>query len=137
MLIRFCFAALLTPMFLIAQPPVADPIGENLFPPELVMQHQQAINLTDAQKSAIRGDLLKVQTRFTELQWQLQEAMESLVTLLKQSPADEAQAMNALDKVLGFEREIKRSQIALLVRIKNGLSADQQAKLRRLRAETR
>ncbi|MCU1273031.1 MAG: hypothetical protein JWO48_462, partial [Bryobacterales bacterium] len=32
------------------------------------------------------------------------------------------------------EREIKRTQISLLVRIKNKLSPDQQAQLQRLRA---
>ena|SRR5579859_121286 len=135
---RLCLAAvLLTPLYLAAQPPAPDPLAENLFPPELVMQHQKAINLTDAQKSSIRADLLKTQTRFTELQWQLQDAMEGLVSLLKQSPTDEAQVMNTLDKVLGFEREIKRSQIGLLVRIKNVLTAEQQAKLHRLQAAPR
>ena len=132
---RLCLATVwLTPLVLAAQPPGPDPLAENLFPPELVMQHQKAINLTDPQKASIRADLVKTQTRFTELQWQLQDAMEGLVALLKQSPTDEAQVMNILDKVLGFEREIKRSQIGLLVRIKNVLTAEQQAKLHRLQA---
>ena len=83
----------------------------------------------------MRVELLKAQTRFTELQWQLQDAMEALVSLLKQSSADEPQVMNQLDKVLSSEREIKRTQISLLVRIKNKLTPDQQAHLQKLRAE--
>jgi Spy/CpxP family protein refolding chaperone len=131
---------LLYPVLLAAQPPQPpgpDPLTENLYPPELVMAHQKAIDLSDAQKAYIRGELLKAQTRFTELQWQLQDSMEALVSLLKQSPADEAQVMSQLDKVLTSEREIKRTQIGLLVRIKNKLTPDQQAQLQRLRAAPR
>jgi len=129
-------AVLLYPIFVAAQQPAGpDPLTENLFPPELVMAHQKAIDLSDAQKAYIRAELLKAQTRFTELQWQLQEAMETLVILLKQSAADESQVMSQLDKVLSSEREIKRTQISLLVRIKNKLTPDQQAHLQRLRTE--
>ncbi len=116
------------------QPPGHDPVGENLFPPELVMAHQQAIGLDDVQKTYIRSELLKTQTRFTELQWQLQDAMESLVSLLKKNPIDEQQALGQLEKVLNSEREIKRAQIALLVRIKNKLTPEQQAHLRELKS---
>jgi Spy/CpxP family protein refolding chaperone len=131
-------AVLLYPVLVAAQQPGGpDPLTEHLFPPELVMAHQKAIDLSDAQKTYIRAELLKAQTRFTELQWQLQDAMEALVLLLKQSAADESQVMSQLDKVLSSEREIKRTQISLLVRIKNKLTPDQQAHLQRLRTEPR
>ncbi len=121
------------------RPPVPpqghDPIGENLFPPELVMAHQKTIGLDDAQKTAIRSELLKTQTQFTELQWQLQDAMESLVALLKEDKADEAQVLAQLDKVLNTEREVKRAQIRLAVRIKNKLTPEQLARLRQIRAQ--
>ena len=127
--------ALLFPMVLAAQQPTGhDPVTENLFPPELLMAHQKAIELSEAQKAYIRSELLKTQTHFTEVQWQLQDAMEGLVSLLKQSPADESQVMSQLDKVLTSEREIKRTQISLLVRIKNKLTPEQQAHLQKLRA---
>ena len=128
-------AVLLYTVFLAAQQhPGPDPMAENLFPPELVMAHQKAIDLSDAQKTSIRAELLKAQTRFTELQWQLQDAMEGLVSLLKQPSADESEVMSQLDKVLTSEREIKRTQISLLVRIKNKLTPEQQAHLQKLRA---
>lgn len=135
---RFLWPAwiLLFPALLVAQQSAGrDPLMENLFPPELVMSHQNAIGLDAAQKSYIRGELVKAQTRFTELQWQLQDAMEALVSLLKQTPADEPQVLSQLEKVLNSEREIKRTQISLLVRIKNKLTPEQQARLQKLRAE--
>ncbi len=119
------------------QPPASDPINELMFPPELVMARQNAIGLSEAQKTYLRGEVLKAQTRFTELQWQLQDAMEGLIGLLKQSKADEAQVAAQLDKVLASEREIKRAQIALLVRIKNNLTEEQQNRLRTLRGESK
>ena len=117
------------------QTPGRDLLGENLFPPELVMSHQQAIGLEDAQKTFIRAELLKAQGRFTELQWQLQDAMENLVSLLKKDTVDEQQALAQLDKALNYEREIKRAQIGLMVRIKNKLTPEQRARLQELRAK--
>ncbi len=135
---KWLLAFVLLPASLAAQqPPPRDPVAENLFPPELVMAHQKAIGLDEAQRNYMRGELLKAQTRFTELQWQLQDAMEALVTLLKQPSVNEVEALTHLDKVLASEREIKRTQIALLLRIKNKLKPEQQERLRKLRAEAR
>ena len=62
--------------------------------------------------------------------------MEGLIGLLKQSKADEAQVAAQLDKVLAAEREIKRAQVSLLVRIKNNLTEEQQHRLRALRGQS-
>ena len=117
------------------QPQAQDPITENLFAPDQVLANQKAIGLDDAQRNYVRAEVLKAQTRFTELQFQLQDAMESLVMLLKQNPVDETQVMAQLDKVLNAEREVKRTQIALMVRIKNKLTPEQQSRLRQLRGK--
>lgn len=115
------------------QPPGDDPLRDALFPPELVMRHQQAIGLTQEQKTYLREEIRKAQLRFTELQWLLQDAMESMRALLEQTPAPEQPILGQLEKVLEAEREIKRTQISLMVRIKNKLTAEQQARLRELR----
>jgi Spy/CpxP family protein refolding chaperone len=132
---RNLWIVLFLTVMLAAQQPPADPITESLFPPDLVMAHQKAIGLDDTQKNAIRTEIVKAQTQFTELQWKLQDQMEALVTLLKQQPADEAKILEQLDKVLASEREVKRSQIGLMVRIRNRLSPEQQSRLRQLRSK--
>jgi Spy/CpxP family protein refolding chaperone len=119
------------------QAPGPDPVGENLFPPELIMSHQEAIGLAPEQKTYIRGELRKAQGQFTDLQWQLQDAMEAFSSMLKQNSVDEQAALAQLDKVLATEREIKRAQITLMVRIKNKLTPEQQARLRELRVPVR
>ncbi len=135
----FLMRVLLVLLFpaLLAAEQSRDPVAENLFPPDLVMAHQKAIGLDDGQRNYIRGEILKAQTRFTEMQWQLQEAMEEMGSLLSQAAVDEAQVLKLLEKVLSAEREIKRTQISLMVRIKNRLTPEQQARLRKVRAAPR
>ncbi len=133
--------ALLLPLCLLlaapslAQPPAPpdDPLRDYFLPPELVMQNQQAIGLGDDQKTFFKTELRQAQQRFTELQWKLEDEMERFVTLVKQPQVDEQQALAQLDRVLAAEREVKRTQISLLIRIKDHLRPDQQARLQEIR----
>lgn len=116
--------------------PGPDPLGRSFFPPELVMQNQQAIGLSDEQKNYLRTEIRDAQIKFTDLQWKLQDEGEKMASLVKQPHVDEQQALAQLEKVLSVEREMKRAQIALLVHIKNKLTPEQQAKLEELRDKT-
>ena len=112
--------------------PGDDPIGRSLFPPDRVMGHAQEIGLDDAQRTAIRNEVQKTQPKFTDLQFDLQSEMEKLARLVSEKRVDEAKTLAQLDKVLALEREIKRAQIGLLVRIKNTLTPQQQDRLSEL-----
>jgi len=118
-----------------AQLPEQDPIGQSFFAPELVMQHQEAIGLSAEQKDYLKTEIRQAQLKFTEWQWKLQDEMEKMVALVKQPRADEQQVLAQLEKVLAAEREIKREQVTLLVRIKNKLTPEQQGKLLELRGK--
>src|ERR1700730_4324162 len=109
--------------------PAMDPLGDAMFPPEMIMQHTRDLNLTDEQKTFMRAEINRTTTRFNELQWQLQDAMEALHTTMKENTVNEQQALQQLDKVLDTEREIKRLHFGLAIAIKNKLTAEQQAKL--------
>jgi len=113
------------------QPPPQpnDPLAQSLFPPELVMQHQREIGLTSEQKTFLRAEIQRVTSRFNELQWQLQDAMEGLQGIMKESSVNEQQALAQLEKILDTEREIKRLHMELAIRIKNKLTPEQQARL--------
>jgi len=110
--------------------PPMDPFGDAMFPPEMIMQHTRDLKLTDEQKTFMRAEINRTTTRFNELQWQLQDAMEALHTSVKENTVNEQQALAQLDKVLDTEREIKRLHFGLAISIKNKLTAEQQAKLR-------
>ena len=136
-LLFWCSIAIFSQQPMPGPQPAPDPIGENFFPPELVMQNQQTLGLSDVQKNTLKGEIRKAQTRFTELQWQLQDEGEKMVTLVKQEHVDEQRVLAELDKILDLEREIKRTQISLVVKIKNTLTAEQQAQLQAIKGRAR
>src|SRR6185436_6300809 len=117
------------------QPPrqPRDPLGDSMFPPEMIMQHQRELALTDEQKTFMRAEINKTSTRFNELQWQLEDSMEALQATMKENAVDEQQALAQLDKVLDNERQIKRLHMELAIRLKNKLTPDQQSKLQGMR----
>lgn len=115
------------------QPAANDPFAEVFFSPELVMQHQQTIGLTEAQKTYFKNEFRRAQTHFTELQWQLSDEAEKLLALVKQETVDEQAVLAQLDKVLNAEREIKRTQMALVIQIRNRLTPEQRAQLTELK----
>ena len=114
-------------------PPADDPVAQTLFAPELVMKFRQEINLDDTQSRAIKEAIQKAQTRFLDLQWDMQSEQQKLVQLLKAQPVDDVAALSQVDRLLNQEREVKKAQLSLLIRIKNLLSSAQQAKLNELR----
>jgi Spy/CpxP family protein refolding chaperone len=113
--------------------PPMDPLGEAMFPPDLIMRHARELGLTDEQKTFMRSEIQRTTTRFNELQWQLQDAVEMLAETMKTTSVNEQQALALLDKVLDTEREIKRLHISMGIRIKNKLTPEQQAKLHAMR----
>jgi Spy/CpxP family protein refolding chaperone len=113
------------------QPPQApeDPLARVLFPPELVMQHQQDIALRAEQRTAITKAIQDFQSKVVDLQWRMQEQSQRLASLLDKPAVDQAAALAQVDEVFRVEREVKRAHISLLISIKNTLSAEQQARL--------
>ncbi|HEX4963557.1 MAG TPA: periplasmic heavy metal sensor [Thermoanaerobaculia bacterium] len=116
-----------------AEPAGDDPIARVVFPPELVMKYSQEINLDERQRTAIKEAVQKAQSKFVDVQWELQTESQKLARLLQARPVDEAAGLAQVDKVLALEREVKRTQITLVIRIKNLLTEPQQAKLTELR----
>lgn len=110
-------------------PPGDDPIGRYLIPPELIMSQSEQIGLNEKQRAIIKSEIQKMQMKFIDAQWDLQEQTGRMVQLLQQSPVDEAKVLAQADKIMALEREIKRTHLGLLVRIKNALTPEQIAKL--------
>ena len=113
----------------------ADPLAENLFPPELVIQHQSDIGLSEKQRNALIAEVQKAQERFSDLQQRLQKEVEALGTLLKREQVEEQAALAQFDKVLSQEREVKRAHLAFVLGIRSKLTREQQAKLRDIKSK--
>src|SRR5207247_847530 len=77
------------------QPPQApeDPLARILFPPELVMQHQQDIGLRPEQRAAITKAIQDFQSKVVDLQWRMQEQSQRLATLLDKPAIDQTAAL--------------------------------------------
>ncbi|MDB4869867.1 MAG: Heavy-metal resistance protein [Gemmatimonadales bacterium] len=107
--------------------------GRNFFPPELVMSHQSEIGLQDSQRAALTSAIQQTQSKFMDMQWKLSAEGEKMGRLLQGPQVDEAAVLDEVDRILNMERDIKRAQISLMVRIKNTLTPQQQAKLAEIR----
>ena len=112
-----------------------DPLFSTLFSPEIIMQHRRAIDLTDEQRDAISRLIGDLQGRVVSLQWELLDEMQQLTEIMSGPRVDLDRALDQLESVLDTEQEIKQAHLEMLVRIKNLLSADQQATPERLREE--
>jgi Heavy-metal resistance len=117
------------------RPPGGDPLARYLFPPELVMANQQAINLTDRQRSSLQQAMKDAQGKFIDLQFRMSSEVENLQRLIQPASVDESKVLEQVDRVLSVEREVKRAQLSLMIRIKNMLTQQQQAQLGVLRRQ--
>lgn len=104
----------------------------HLFRPELVMQHQSEIALSDAQRARIQAAMRETSEAISTLRWDYEAAAEKLSALIEVPKIDEDAALGQAEQVMAIEQRIKRAHLGLLVRIKNALSAEQQAQLQAL-----
>jgi len=127
----------------------ADPLGDDMglrrrprfmrqvFSPRLIMRHQGDIELTDEQRSTITSAMSEVQSATVELRWDLEKASGELEGLLEGVRADQAAVVKKAEQVMALEQRMKLALLAMMVRVKNELSAEQQATLRTLRSRER
>jgi Spy/CpxP family protein refolding chaperone len=127
----FLFALLLPP-----PGPPEDPIGAKLYPPELIMAHQQELGIDDKQREAIVKEVQNAQSTITKLSWQMQAEAERMGKLLDSPKVDEKQVLAQADKVMNIERDVKKAHLTLLIRLKNLLTDAQRQKLAQLRKQS-
>lgn len=110
---------------LLAAEPKEDVFKGKLFAPDIILEHQAALGLSKDQYTAIRAAVVEVQTGVAEHEWDLREAYQSLMAELDRAPVDEAAVMEHVNAALLAENQVKKKQVAMLVRLKNLLTAEQ------------
>lgn len=115
------------------KPNAADPIGSKLFPPDLIVAHQSELGIEDKQRDAIVAEVQKTQAQTLGIEWQLRSATDAMVKLLDGPRVDESKVLAQADKLMALDREFKRGQLGMLVRIRNLLTDGQRARLAELR----
>jgi hypothetical protein len=113
---RVCFAVLTVGLLVLGRaaaepPPGDDPIARYVFPPDKVLSHAQEIGLDDAQRKSIRGELQRAQSKFLDLQFEIQPETEKMAKRLQEKPVDEAKVLAQADRLMSLEREVKKIQL--------------------------
>jgi Spy/CpxP family protein refolding chaperone len=109
-----------------------DPIAHALLAPDIIMKYHNDIGLDETQSAAIKDMVAKAQAKFLDIQWEMQGEQQKLIKLLNARPTDETAVLAQVDRVLDLERQVKKAQVSLMVRIKNTLTAAQLEKLGQL-----
>ncbi len=114
-----------------------DPMQAAFFSPEMVMQHQGELELTEEQRNNIINEMKTAQNNFTDWQWDLKAKMEAMKKLVEIDKVDESKVMEQLEKILALEKKIKTQQLQLMIRVKNQLTAEQIKRLKELKGKRR
>jgi hypothetical protein len=114
-------------------PDPASAFEQYLFPPELIMQYQTRLKITEAQRNVIVAEISKLQATAVQVQWRVGDESEKLTELLQREPVVEAEALAQAERMIMYETAVKRAQLAMLIRIRNVLTAEQRSLLRELR----
>ena len=96
-----------------------------LFAPNIILENRDQLNLSKEQFTAIRAAVVEVQAGVAEHEWDMQEAYQALMLELDKSPVDEDKVLEFAGRALLAENQVKKKQMAMLVRLKNLLTEEQ------------
>lgn len=100
-------------------------IRMGLYPPDVLMNKQQQLGITDEQRSAIAKLVGDFQGQVTELQWAMPNEQQKLRELLSTNSIDPEVALEQAGKVMQMESQFKLAHFELLIAIKNELTEEQ------------
>jgi hypothetical protein len=100
-------------------------LERQLFPPELIMQNQSRLQITEAQRATITGEISKLQTAVVQMQWGVADETQRLLEQLRQPSISEERALSQVDRLIALETAVKRAQLTMLIRIRNALTPRQ------------
>ncbi len=103
-----------------------------LFPPNVVLEHQDELGLTKEQFTAIRAAVVEVQSNVAEYEWDLRLAYQAVLAELDNAPVQSDKVLELVDAALAAENEVKKLQVAMLIELRNLLSDEQMDYLRRV-----
>jgi len=109
--------------------PQRDVFRGKLFPPNIILEHQDELELTKDQFTAIRAAVVATQGSVAAHEWDLREAYQQVMADLDEAPVDEDKVMENVQKALLAENEVKKLQVRLLLELRNLLTDEQMAYL--------
>ena len=116
-----------------AKEPKDDVFKGKLFAPNVILENQAELGLSKQQFTDIRRAVVDVQANVAEHEWDVREAYQNILAELDKTPIDQEQVLEYVDGALRAENEVKKLQVAMLIELKNLLTAEQVAYLQSLR----
>ena len=104
-----------------------------LFPPNIILEHQDELDLSKDQFTAIRAAVVEVQSNVAEHEWDMREAYQKVMTDLDDATINEDAVLQNIDAVLRAENEVKKLQVQMLIKLRNLLTDEQIEYLRSVR----
>ena len=108
-----------------AQGPQKDVFKGKLFAPNIILEHQDELGLSKEQFTAIRAAVVEVQSNVAEHEWDLREAYQNVMSDLDDSPINEDKVLENVQAALLAENEVKKLQVAMLIKLRNLLTDEQ------------
>jgi hypothetical protein len=100
-------------------------LESQLFPPDLIMQNQSRLQITEAQRATITSEISKLQSAVVQMQWGVADETQRLLEQLRQPSNSEERALSQVDRLIALETAVKRAQLTMLIRIRNALTPRQ------------
>jgi hypothetical protein len=116
-----------------AEGPKDDVFKGKLFAPNIILENQAELSLSKQQFTEVRKAVVEVQANVAEHEWDVREAYQNIMAELDKAPIDEQQVLEHVSAALKAENEVKKLQVAMLIRLKNLLTDEQIAYLASLR----
>lgn len=113
--------------------PERDVFKGKLFPPNVILEHQDELALSRDQFAAIRTAVVEVQSSVAEHEWDMREAYQQVMARLDDAAIDEDAVLQNIDAVLKAENEVKKLQVRMLIKLRNLLTEEQVEYLRSVR----
>ena len=108
-----------------AAQPQGDVFMGKLFPPNVILEHKEQLDLSKEHFKEIRTAVVEVQAGLAEHEWDMQEAYQALMLELDKTPIDTKRVLDYVDAALLAENKVKKKQVSMLIRLKNLLTAEQ------------
>lgn len=112
-----------------------EPIVQNFYPPELVRVTYPALNLTDDQKATLQAADERISNRIAQNKKAIAQETARLATLVKAEKLDSDAILAQTDRILALEQDSQRATLALMLKIRETLTPEQQAKLKDFKAK--
>lgn len=127
-----CGALALTPATPAQAKSIHRQLKRRLIPAKLVMEHADALKLTDAQREKLRVVLKDSQSRLVDLRFVLETESQKLLKMLDADQLDAPAIKAQASKVMGLETKLKTEHLSLMLAVHAVLTPEQRAQLKKI-----